>query len=216
MLRNRSLRQQSPKSERSSWRRRKARSGSFEKLEDRTLLAATIFRVNAGGSLQSGTPDWLADTNGAPSAYVNASATGNNTFVSGSAINLSDASIPAGTPATIFQSERWDPTGGSELQWDFPVSAGTYEVRLYFAEVYSGAQAIGKRVFDVAIEGTTVLDNYDVFAKVGGYKGVMESFVVTSDSNLDIDFGHVVENPSIKAIEIIRLTSPGELYVSSS
>jgi hypothetical protein len=39
---------------------------------------------------------------------------------------------------------------------------------------------------------------------------------VTSDSNLDIDFGHVVENPTIKAIEIIRLNSPGELYASSS
>ena len=37
-----------------------------------------------------------------------------------------------------------------EMQWNFPVSNGSYEVRLYFAENYSGAGSPGKRVFDVA------------------------------------------------------------------
>ncbi len=202
--------QRSPKTSRKLRRRRRLSAGSFEKLEARVLLAATIFRVNAGGTQQSGTPNWLADTGASPSAYVNASATGNTTYNPGVAVDVSDASIPAGTPAAIFQSERWDQAGASELQWNFPVAPGTYEVRLYFAEVFSGAQAIGSRVFDVAIEGTTVLDNYDVYATVGGYKGVMESFIVTSDSNLDIDFGHVVENPAIKAIEIVELNTVNE------
>jgi hypothetical protein len=92
------------------------------------------------------------------------------------------------------------------MQWDFSVTPGTYEVRLYFAEIYSGAQGVGKRVFDVMIEGATVLDNYDIFADVGGYTGVMKSFVVQSDTNLDIDFDHVNQNPAVKGIEIIAAT----------
>ncbi|MGI8759466.1 MAG: PQQ-dependent sugar dehydrogenase, partial [Acidimicrobiales bacterium] len=42
-----------------------------------------------------------------------------------------------------------------------------------------------------------------VFAEVGGNKGVMKSFVVSSDANLDIDFGHVTENPTVKGIEVL-------------
>lgn len=80
---------------------------------------------------------------------------------------------------------------------------GSYEVRLHFAEIYSGVQAVGKRVFDVAIEGVTVLNDYDVFADVGGHRPVTKTFTVTSDATLDIDFGHVTENPAIKAIEVL-------------
>ncbi len=42
-----------------------------------------------------------------------------------------------------------------------------------------------------------------MFADVGGFAGVVKSFTVTSDSNLDIDFLHVIQNPSIKGIEIV-------------
>jgi hypothetical protein len=100
------------------------------------------------------------------------------------------------------------------MQWHFPVTAGSYEVRLAFAEIYEGAQSVGARVFDVAIEGTTVLDNYDVFANVGGYKGVVKSFTVSSDASLDITFGHVVENPAIKGIEILSAGAPNQLAAS--
>jgi hypothetical protein len=85
-------------------------------------------------------------------------------------------------------------------------------VRLYFAEIYTGAQFAGARIFDVSIEGKLVLDNLDVFAEVGGYKGIVKSFTVASDANLDIDFGHVVENPAVKAIEILTAAAtPNQL-----
>ena len=64
--------------------------------------------------------------------------------------------MPAGTPAALFQTERWDQIAGSEMQWNFPVAPGSYEVRLYFAETYANAQKVGGRVFDVLIEGQTV------------------------------------------------------------
>ncbi|MBL9164438.1 MAG: hypothetical protein JNL18_17050 [Planctomycetaceae bacterium] len=189
----------------------------FEPLEGRRLLA-TLFRINAGGPEISSSPDWQADTLAAPSSFSNAASGGNSgTFATTTAINMSHASIPAGTPMALFQDERFDKPTGANLLWDFPVTAGQYEVRLYFAETWSGAFVNGVRVFDVTIEGVTVLDNYDVFADVGGNKGVVKSFIVNSDGNLDIDFLRGVQNPTIKAIEILSTApAPGTLTPSAT
>lgn len=158
-----------------------------------------VYRVNAGGQALAGTPSWQADTSGQPSPFHN---TGSATFAVNSAINTSHPSLPPGTPAALFQSERFDPAEAPGMQWSFPVTPGPYEVRLYFAEIYSGTKFVGGRIFDVTVEGQLMLDDYDVYAEVGGNTGVMKSFVVTSDSVLNIDFGHVVQNPAVKAIEI--------------
>jgi N-acetylneuraminic acid mutarotase len=186
----------------------------------RTAEAADVvaFRVNAGGPSLAGSPAWSADTSGAPSPLVNASLTGNTTFSTTTAIDTSHPSIPAGTPSQVFQTERWDGPAAPEMEWNFPVTTGKrYEVRLYFAEIYSGAQAVGARVFDVVVDGTLVLDNYDVFAKVGANKGVVERVQITSDTNIDVDFVHVVENPAIKAIEIVELgAAAGQLGATPS
>ena len=168
------------------------------------------FRVNAGGPVVSSTPNWSADTAAAPSPFVNAAATTNQTFVTGTPINVSHPSIPAGTPASLFQSERWDPAGGAEMQWSFPVTPGRYQVRLYFAEIFFTAP--GARVFNVAIEGAQVLNQYDIVADVGAFTGVMKSFTVDADTTLNILFSHVVENPKVSAIEILDASGqPGVL-----
>lgn len=167
----------------------------------------TLYRVNAGGPAIAGSPTWQADSESSPSPYTNASGAVSRVYSTTTTINMNDPSIPVGTPAAIFQTERWDLNFAQEMQWAFPVAAGTYEVRLYFAEIYDGAQFVGARVFDVTIEGALVLDNYDVYADVGGYTGVVQSFIVASDSVLDIVFGHVAENPAVKAIEILEVSS---------
>src|SRR4051812_26146436 len=181
----------------------------FEQLEDRCLLAAgdILYRVNAGGAAVAGTPGWTADTNAAPSQYRNSAAAPSGAFSTTSAINMTNASIPAGTPQSLFQSERWDMPGGAEMAWAFPVTPGQYEVRLYFSEIYSGAFAVGKRTFSVQVEGATVLSNYDIFAEVGANAGVVKKFTVTSDGTLNINFLHGVEDPAIKAIEILTSIS---------
>jgi PKD repeat protein len=78
------------------------------------------------------------------------------------------------------------------------------EVRLYFANRCTCTSSPGSRRFDVSLDGTTVLDNYDIVADVGDQRGTMRSFAITSDGNVDIDFAHVDENPLISAIEIVR------------
>jgi N-acetylneuraminic acid mutarotase len=178
------------------------------------VAATAVYRINAGGPQLSGSPVWAADTETAPSPYGNATDTGNNTFSTTQTINVSDPSVPSDMPMALFQTERWDPETAPEMQWHFPVTPGSYEVRLGFAEIYSGAQSVGARVFDVSIEGNVVLDNYDIFQNVGGYKAVVKSFVVSSDATLDVDFGHVVENPAVKSIEIVPNARPNELAAS--
>ena len=162
-----------------------------------------LYRVNAGGLTLAGNPNWQIDNLASPSPYFSNSSQNTAVTSTTATISMSHPSIPAGTPMALFQMDRFDKPGLGEMGYDFPVAPGQYEVRLYFAETWSGAQAAGVRQFDVQIEGATVLDNYDIYADVGGFKGVVKSFTVNSDANLDIDFLHVLQNPTIRGIEIL-------------
>jgi hypothetical protein len=52
-------------------------------------------------------------------------------------------------------------------------------VRLHFAE--SAWTALGQRLFDVSINGTTVLSNLDIYATAGGqFKAVIEELTATT------------------------------------
>ncbi|ELZ27370.1 ring canal kelch-like protein [Halogeometricum pallidum JCM 14848] len=165
-----------------------------------------VYRVNAGGSqvdASDGGPAWSADTSANPSTYVN---TG-DTFSTSDSITL-DGSVPNGTPTSLFQSERYDPPTGSEMQWSFGVEQGTtYEVRLYFAEIFiTESNDAGPRVFDTAVEGETVLNDYDIYEQYGHDVGAMESVQVTpSDDTLNIAFAREQENPKVNAIEIVAV-----------
>ena len=165
-------------------------------------------RVNAGGAAVDGTPAWAGDSPATPSPYTNTNATGNVTYTTSAPVTLGP-SVPRRTPAVLFQTERWDPPGGAEMTWQFPVNPGTQEVRLYFAEIFPPAHRVGARVFDVVVNGTVVLDDFDVFRDAGANVGVMRSFTVPTGSTLTVELRHVVENPSIKAIEVLPVTPPG-------
>jgi hypothetical protein len=78
------------------------------------------------------------------------------------------------------------------------VTNGNYKVVLHFAEVYIGTAAVGKRVFNVFVEGTKVLNQFDITKEVGAYKAVARSFDVSvTDGSVDIIFEAVVENPKV-------------------
>ena len=95
------------------------------------------------------------------------------------------------------------------MQWNFPVQSGTYEVRLFFAETpyAGGVSKAGARVFSVAIEGNTVLANYDIYAEAGMGASKKVFQIPVTDGNLDIDFVRVTGNPQVNGIEIISLSS---------
>jgi PKD repeat protein len=166
-----------------------------------------LYRVDAGGpaiqSFDAG-PDWAAD-NSDPSTVRNS---GSNaaTWTGGETV---DATVPASTPRTIFESERWSPSDNPAMNWAFPVASGTpLQVRLYFANRCTCTSGIGQRVFNVAIDNRTVLSRYDIVADVGDQRGTMKAFNIVSDGIVNIDFSHVVENPLINGIEIVRTDVP--------
>ncbi|MEU7824927.1 malectin domain-containing carbohydrate-binding protein, partial [Catellatospora sp. NPDC049133] len=167
-----------------------------------------LYRVNAGGSAIAATdngPDWAGDDGGSPSPYHNAVS---NTAGYGTVPSV-DSTVPAGTPTALYSSERWDPGSAPEMSWQFPVTVGTeVEVRLYLANRYGGTASAGSRVFNVTLDGATVLANLDLSGSVGHDVGTMRSFTVVSDGTVDIGFGHVVENPLINGIEIVKTGPP--------
>ncbi|MGZ4508079.1 MAG: PKD domain-containing protein [Blastococcus sp.] len=164
-----------------------------------------LYRVNAGGpelAATDGGPAWAADdgaSNPLRSDGSNAAA-----WAPGAA---EDGTVPASTPPAVFDTERWDPADATEMQWHFPVAAGTsVEVRVYLANRCGCTSTPGARAFDVSLDGNVVLNDYDIVADVGDQVGTMKSFPVTSDGSVDLSFGHVVENPLVDAIEIVEST----------
>ncbi len=168
-------------------------------------LPPTI-RINTGGPAQtvSGTT-WSA---------CSALTTCSNWVSGGNAYSETDTitGIPAGTNNAIFQSE-W--TGGSTTAagakifgFAVPVNNGYYRVRLHFAEL--NKTAAGTRLFDVRLENTTVLSNFDVWAAAGGIdKATVREFPVRiTDGVVNLDFMKRVENAKISAIEIIPTDGP--------
>ncbi|HVR79549.1 MAG TPA: choice-of-anchor D domain-containing protein [Acidimicrobiia bacterium] len=177
-----------------------------------------VYRINAGGQENASTvPAWEEDSLTNPSQYNNVDVTGqNNRNQAPAGTTLTrDASVSSGVPNDVLLTYRYDPTGGTPpgLEWDFPVDNGTYQVNLYFTEV--DLTADGARVFDVTLDGTLVLDDYDIHADVGHDVAVMKDFQTTvTDGNIDIDFAHVTENPIINAIEIYALDDPVDVSVA--
>ena len=164
------------------------------------LPEGVLYRVNAGGALVE---DWEEDSNGTPSAYL---LPGSSTIESTTTAPTLDASVPTDAPSDLFLTKRRDADQAPPaMEWDFPVNAGEdIEVRLYFVEM--SRCVAGNRLFDVTIEGNIVLDNFDVYSEAGGAcnVGIMRSFTVTTDGNLDIDFPLANGRPSILAgIEIL-------------
>jgi Malectin domain/PKD domain len=174
-----------------------------------------LYRVDAGGPAIAATdngPDWMADQSSTDPgfAYHN-----NQSNTAGySPVANVDSTVPSSTPSAIFNTERWSPTDNPPMTWDFPVPSGTQvEVRLYFANRYTGTSQPGQRVFDVYLNGTEVLAHYDIVASVGDQTGTMQAFDITVPStgtyasDVDIVFDHEVENPLIDGIEIVKTGS---------
>ncbi len=159
-----------------------------------TAATTSEIAINAGGS---GTGNWLSDTDysGGWSSTVS------------STINTSGVSNPA--PQSVYQSQR----AASALTYSIPnLSANTtYTIRLHFVESFFSAA--GKRQFNVTINGTQALANFDIFANAGGKNiAVVKQFTANSGTSgtIAIQMNATVNNASIAGIEVIGggITAP--------
>jgi poly(3-hydroxybutyrate) depolymerase len=166
---------------------------------------------SSGGS--GGGTGGLSINGGGPASgsfVADAYYSGGNTYSTTSAI---DTSLIAGAapPQEVFQSERY-----GEFSYALPnLTPGSVQtVTLYFAEIYW--TAAGQRTFDVAINGATVLNAFDVFAAAGGTnKAIARAFNATADAS-----GQVViqltrngpDQPKISGITVAGGSGGSETY----
>ncbi len=102
---------------------------------------------------------------------------GGNTSTSSAAVDTSLISSPV-PPQAVFQSERWAPStytiGGF-------VPGTAHTVTLYFNEIYWTQP--GQRQFNVSINGTPVLTNFDIIGTTGAEnRAIQEQFHATANT----------------------------------
>ncbi len=154
--------------------------------------------VNAGGPNYTDTVGsvWQADRAYSPGSWGYYGAGGTYPDESGE-------DIQGTADDALFQTQRYWQSTGPAGGYKFDVPNGRYEIALRFAETY--AWDTGQRVFDVQIEGQTVLADVDLFAQFGRW--VAREFLFAqdvSDGTLDIAFvGKGTRNgPTINALRV--------------
>ena len=153
-----------------------------------------ILAISAGGGAAS---PFVADTD-----Y-----SGGSTDTVTSAITTSGVANPA--PQAVYQSERW-----GNFTYTLPgfTSGTTYTLRLHFVETYfgpgqPGGGGTGSRQFNVAINGTPVLNNFDIFAAAGGADiALVKSYPATADASGSITVAFTngaADNAKISGMEVL-------------
>jgi len=156
--------------------------------------AVSVTTTSSGGGIQiacgnSAVGTFVADTDFSGGAVSSGTTT---------AINTSKVINPA--PAAVYQHGR-----KSTCTYTIPgLTAGSsYTVRLDFCEY--AATAAGQRTFNVSINGTQVLTNFDIFAAAGGeFIANAQSFTATANTSgqIVIAFTTVVNNVLVAGIEV--------------
>ena len=160
-------------------------SGPSNQASVTTPTGLTALAINSGGSAAG---NYLADidfNSGGSSATANA-------------IDTSAVTNPA--PQAVYQSERF-----GSFTYTIPGfnPGAPYTVRLHFAEFFWSTA--GQRVFNVLINGTQVLTNFDIIAAAGAAnKAIVESFSANANSSgqFVIQYVTVKDNAKSSGIEI--------------
>ena len=116
--------------------------------------------------------------------------------------------VISGTPdPNLYALERY-----GHFTYSIPVdSRGRYTVVLHFAELYwvpdpSGTVGVGSRVFRVYCNGSTLLDDFDIFKEAGTQHALTKTFFhlrPSAEGKLDLTFDPVLNYATISAIEVI-------------
>jgi len=124
--------------------------------------------------------------------------TGGVTIHHANTIDLSGVTNPA--PMAVYQTARI-----GSFKYTIPgfIAGSSHTVRLHFAETYW--TAAGLRIFNVTINGTQVLTNFDIFAAAGAKnKALAEQFAANANASGQyvITFTPLKDNSLVSAIEV--------------
>ncbi len=160
-------------------------NGDFAGIDQGAQTA--VFQINAGGGA-AGT--FAAD----------ADVSGGGTYTASAAVSTQGVVSPA--PQAVYQSERY-----GNFTYTLPnlTPGASYTLRLHFAEVYW--TSAGQRVFNVSVNGTSVLSNFDIVAAASGAnKAIIETFPVTADPSgkVSVVFTSVKDNAKLSGLELLH------------
>jgi N-acetylneuraminic acid mutarotase len=172
-----------------------------EPLEPRRLLHGDVADVHADWLINAGGPAYTNNVGQVFAADTN--------FVGGIA-SKSNLAIAQTVNDPLYAARRY-----GNFSYDLPVPAGTYSLKLYFAEPYWTAP--GQRKFDVFAENAQLLDDFDIVALVGPRSAITRTYGVTvTDGALDVRFASVVDNAIVSAIEIHQTSAAPTPPVSTT
>lgn len=109
----------------------------------------------------------------------------------------------------LFQTFRF---GRHNLKYDLPVTDGKYRIELYFTEPWHGiggglkTDCEGMRIFDVAVNGKTYINDLDIWAEAGK-QGALRKIIYAEakDGMLSISFPEIKAGQAvISAIAVAR------------
>jgi hypothetical protein len=158
--------------------------GAFTATTDVTVIPSEPLYINVGGPAVG---KFSADK------YF----TGGSPYTNSNSITAPSLTVDA-PPIAIFSSERY-----GSFSYTIPKRPVTVPqmVTLYFAETYvTGA---GQRLFDMSINDSTVLDNFDIYASAGGSnKGIARTFFIQADSlgRLVMNVTTINQSPKLNGI----------------
>lgn len=140
------------------------------------IVSAYQQAVNAGGPAYT-------DGNGDPWAADQAWSAGSWGYMQKGSVITTKKTIAGTTEQVLFQSQRSDPYA---YRFD-DVPNGIYEIDLRSAEL-QGIK-MGKRLYDVIVENTTVLPAHDIAYDVGQLTAdVHKFFIAVEDNRMDVRF----------------------------
>ncbi|HMU65887.1 MAG TPA: family 43 glycosylhydrolase, partial [Cellvibrionaceae bacterium] len=122
-------------------------------------------------------------------------------YYRGGTVNTTTDPIAGTENDSLFQSERY-----GTYSYEVPVSRATYDVELYFNELYQ--TTAGSRAFSVAVEGQPLFSNLDLFTTAGhdtAYTRVIKD-VAVSDGSLSISLSASIDNATISGFAIYSKT----------
>jgi hypothetical protein len=131
---------------------------------------------------------------------------GDRYFTGGSVTELPNQHIARTRNPGLYLTAR---TG--VFSYKIPLAPGAYELRLHFAETtYSPASSLGggenSRVFDVQLNGTPLLKQFDIVSDGGANAAdvrVFRDISPSDDGYLHLDFAGSLGLPIVNAIEIV-------------
>jgi len=160
---------------------------NFAREIDANLLPTT--RINAGGGPLALSQAWCSD------AF----------FEGGMSLSAGSPSIAGTTEDELYWTEHVGTLAVPKVfNYRLPVTPGDYRITLHFAETFWSNS--GQRVFDVLLEGETLLDDYDIVAEVGPLTADVHVFdAKIVDGRMDLVFRSTVDRPKLSALEVERL-----------